>query len=349
MPIRWRLLLGDVANNYRAALDHLAWALVSRGRASGKLTRKQENAVYFPYARSRTSFNGELSRKLPGVKRADIAKIRMCQPYHHPHRSQARHALVLLAGINNGDKHRTIQPVWAQPTRLDIAVDQTIDCVVSGPTFGRSGQAIEVGAELAFVRARRTGPAPGIRVDLGLMVEPSLENRIPVQRWLTQCGQLILRLLAEFSSQPPGIDAVGATRDSDAAIFAVPLKQEVRTPSFAIDLVVVKRAFDGSPVVGRARGSCPVEPKVHSFSRADTGRNDLNFDPGRRAKVKLAVNVQRSAWSDVLDGQQHRPQPRIVTPPALPLRPVRVGSRHHIGLGFDLHPLLLECDLLCDL
>jgi hypothetical protein len=179
IPIRWRLLLGDVANNYRAALDHLAWGLVLRGRESGKLTRKQENAVYFPYARSRTSFNGELSRKLPGVKRADVAKIRKCQPYHHPHQSQARHALVLLAGINNGDKHRTIQPVWAQPTRIDIAIDQTIDCVVSGPTFGRSGQAIEVGAELAFVRARRTGPAPRIRVDLGLTAEPSLEKPHP--------------------------------------------------------------------------------------------------------------------------------------------------------------------------
>jgi hypothetical protein len=25
IPVRWRLLLGDIANNYRAALDHLAW------------------------------------------------------------------------------------------------------------------------------------------------------------------------------------------------------------------------------------------------------------------------------------------------------------------------------------
>lgn len=63
MPVRWRLLLGDIANNYRAALDHLAWALVSRGRTppgSGKLTRKQEKAVYLPVCQDRKVFNAEV-------------------------------------------------------------------------------------------------------------------------------------------------------------------------------------------------------------------------------------------------------------------------------------------------
>src|SRR5947209_8733843 len=32
VPDEWGLVLGDVANNYRCALDHLAWTLVSRGR-----------------------------------------------------------------------------------------------------------------------------------------------------------------------------------------------------------------------------------------------------------------------------------------------------------------------------
>ena len=31
IPVRWGLLLGDIANNYRSSLDHVAWALVVRG------------------------------------------------------------------------------------------------------------------------------------------------------------------------------------------------------------------------------------------------------------------------------------------------------------------------------
>lgn len=31
-PAEWGLLVGDIAFNYRSALDHLAWALVTRGR-----------------------------------------------------------------------------------------------------------------------------------------------------------------------------------------------------------------------------------------------------------------------------------------------------------------------------
>jgi hypothetical protein len=38
IPMQWRLVLGDAANNFRAALDHLAWALVTTKRLA-KLCR----------------------------------------------------------------------------------------------------------------------------------------------------------------------------------------------------------------------------------------------------------------------------------------------------------------------
>src|SRR5438876_2034831 len=31
LPARWGLRIGDIANNFRAALDHLTWVLVKRG------------------------------------------------------------------------------------------------------------------------------------------------------------------------------------------------------------------------------------------------------------------------------------------------------------------------------
>jgi hypothetical protein len=51
MSLRRCLLVGDVANNFRASLDHLAWALTLRGRTppeSGALKDWQEKAIAFP-------------------------------------------------------------------------------------------------------------------------------------------------------------------------------------------------------------------------------------------------------------------------------------------------------------
>jgi hypothetical protein len=213
IPVRWGLLLGDIANNYRAALDHLAWALVTRGQkppGTGKLTRGQEKSVYFPIYEYRAEYNAQLAGKLPGVRRADAAKVRGRQPYHYGARARSRHALVLLAGINSGDKHRTIQPVWEQPTRVDIEVTDARDCTISNLGFRRNTKPLQVGTELAFIRTRKTGDNPDIDVKLNVAAMPSLNNRISIRDWLTACGGLIFNLLREFSEQPPGINEIGA-------------------------------------------------------------------------------------------------------------------------------------------
>lgn len=130
IPVRWQLLLGDIANNYRAALDHLAWALVTRGRTppdSGLLTRAQEKAVYFPLCKDRRVFNAQIRLpptpksllKLPGIRRADAAIVRRAQPYHRGPTKRPMDPFLLLASINTRDKHRAIHPVWAYPKRVE--------------------------------------------------------------------------------------------------------------------------------------------------------------------------------------------------------------------------------------
>ena len=60
-PVRWGLLLGDVVNNYRSALDQLAWALVSRGRTPpDMLTKKKQKGIYFPLSVTREDFNAKI-------------------------------------------------------------------------------------------------------------------------------------------------------------------------------------------------------------------------------------------------------------------------------------------------
>jgi hypothetical protein len=84
VPSRWGLMLGDVAHNYRSALDHIAWAVVCRGRKPPTvLTEGQQRAVQFPIADERAAFNSSLRSRLPGARRGDVGVIRRRQPYHY--------------------------------------------------------------------------------------------------------------------------------------------------------------------------------------------------------------------------------------------------------------------------
>lgn len=212
MPIRWRLLLGDIANNYRAALDHLAWALVCRGRTPpGKLTAEQENAVAFPIFEDRVKYNRSLPKKLPGVRRADLAEVRRCQPYLHGARKRSLHPFVLLARLNSGDKHRTIQPLWAFASRVDVEVTHMRNCVLRGSEhWRRRGDALEVGTEIAFIYARRLGPDPELEMKPRLTVAPSISNRVSLRDWNGWTGVFIWKLLSQFSEQPASIHGLGA-------------------------------------------------------------------------------------------------------------------------------------------
>jgi hypothetical protein len=217
MELRWCLLVGDIANNFRASLDHLAWAITLRGRTppgSGRLSKSQENGVYFPIAQHRSDFNADVDPrarrpKLPGVGRADRAKVRRRQPYHRAAKNRPRHPFSLLASINNRDKHRTIEPVWTFPTRVDTEITDMRDCLVRPPAHvRRSAEPLEVGAEIAFVRARKTGPNPELEMKLQVAAEPALDQRVSVRHWHGLTGMMIFDLLREFSVQPPGMDKI---------------------------------------------------------------------------------------------------------------------------------------------
>jgi hypothetical protein len=61
MPPIWGLMLGDIANNLRSALDQLAWAIVTRGRKPpATLSKRQRRQVYFPICKDRDEFNAAL-------------------------------------------------------------------------------------------------------------------------------------------------------------------------------------------------------------------------------------------------------------------------------------------------
>jgi hypothetical protein len=205
IPVPWRLLLGDSANNFHAALDHIAWALVCRGSTPpGVLTREQEGRVYFPIFDDRLKYNRSLRKKLPGVRRADLAKVRRYQPYLVGERPRRHHVLTWLTEITSGDKHRTIQPLWIEPSVIHVKINEARGCETRALRTNRlRKRPLEPGAELAFIPARRTGRSePELDVEASVEAEPSVGRRVTLREWSTRTPAFLVRVLAEFSDPP---------------------------------------------------------------------------------------------------------------------------------------------------
>jgi hypothetical protein len=203
-PARWSLLLGDIASNYRAALDHLAWALVGRGSSPpDTLTEAGRRRIGFPVCDTRADFNDVVLRRLPGARRSDVAKVRAAQPYHHGARKRPLHSFRTLVSVSNSDKHRTIEPIWAFPVHVHLTVVMYEDCsAVRFPPRG-TARPVEAGQEMAFVRVRKTGPSPSLNIAVDVTPEPCLERNVSVTEWCRGTTVYIRDLLREFSGWPP--------------------------------------------------------------------------------------------------------------------------------------------------
>lgn len=205
LPIEWGLLIGDVAHNYRSCLDHIAWALVERGRTPpATLTEYAQSKVGFPIYSDRVVFNGALKRMLPGARRADIAVVRRYQPYHErrPLR-RIRHPFAVLHRLSNDDKHRTLQPAIVAPQSATYHFQEVRDCLVTRVAAGFTlWDTLKVGTQLAPIYVRKTGPNPDVKVQGHLAIQPGLPQGVLLGEWLVKNGELMARLLRELSDPP---------------------------------------------------------------------------------------------------------------------------------------------------
>jgi hypothetical protein len=204
LPERLGLMFGDVVQGYRNALDHLAWELVQHGRKPN-LTERQKRYVCFPLATKRQFFNDAIAGSLPGVSRADIAKIRAYQPYKVGKRALNRHPFTTLAKLSNDDKHRTIQPVLVLPLGVHYKVSNYWDCTITRIPVRGYLQRLEVGAEIARIYVRRTGPEPKIEMKGTLTVEPIIGGLVYLADWLDKVNGLTGQVLRRFAEPPEGL------------------------------------------------------------------------------------------------------------------------------------------------
>ena len=102
-PVPWRVsaLAGDVLNNLRSALDHLAFQLFFAGTGKPGDSFKH---VYFPIADDAAKFKAKSPRQVRGMGTVAMNAIGALEPY----KGGKGHQFWLLHNLNNVDKHRLL-------------------------------------------------------------------------------------------------------------------------------------------------------------------------------------------------------------------------------------------------
>lgn len=98
------VILGDAIGNYRAALDHLTWALVKRFKAP--LTVKQARAVQFPMHNSAGDFEAQKARRTPGLP--DTPHRAIMKGYQPYRRGYGPRGIRWIRSLADVDKHRAV-------------------------------------------------------------------------------------------------------------------------------------------------------------------------------------------------------------------------------------------------
>lgn len=114
IPTEFSALIGDITQNLRCALDHLAWHLVQNSPIP---TKARERDIYFPIFEDAAEYQKGKMRKIEGMTSAAIQAIDDIKPYgrldrHNPMAGIGNLPLYDLSVINIQDKHRLLIPAW---------------------------------------------------------------------------------------------------------------------------------------------------------------------------------------------------------------------------------------------
>src|SRR5260370_38139306 len=111
VPDQIALVAGDVLQNLRSALDHLAYQLYRKGGGAPGTGRH----VSFPIYESKQAYDDNKVRRTRGMTQAAIAKIESLTPY-----KGANDILWHINELNNIDKHRIILLTRSAVRSMDI-------------------------------------------------------------------------------------------------------------------------------------------------------------------------------------------------------------------------------------
>src|SRR6185437_6475711 len=113
-PSQFSAMIGDIAQNLRSSLDHIAWPLV---KSSPMTPKAEDRNIYFPIFKTAQQYQAEKMRKISGMTAAAIQAIDRIEPHYRPTGDPSSGIgngahLYILHEINKLDKHRLLVPIW---------------------------------------------------------------------------------------------------------------------------------------------------------------------------------------------------------------------------------------------
>lgn len=182
-PDWWGLIVGDVVQNLRAALDQFVCQMV---HAKGKEPDRHAFPIFTAPPAEGTQAARTWNRMLAGLDPEAVAFIERCQPYHGPNGPRG-HTLFALRELSNEDKHRLLLPavgaIRVPEPGFDFEVTSQRD--VGAITGGKlhAGHALKHGDLVAEATVEITGLNPEIKTnaDLKLNIGFGREPIVPIK------------------------------------------------------------------------------------------------------------------------------------------------------------------------
>jgi hypothetical protein len=116
VPDELSSITGDVIQNLRSALDHLAYDLwVKEANGQGR-----DDKIYFPIDKDQESYNSNKAGKTQGISAQSLAIIDSLNPY-----PGGNNVLWRIHTLNNRDKHRLLVTVGSSFRSMDFGAYMT--------------------------------------------------------------------------------------------------------------------------------------------------------------------------------------------------------------------------------
>jgi hypothetical protein len=182
LPDSFSARFGDAIQNYRSALDHLAWQLVKHGTNPNP---KNPTAVQFPIYANEGDFHSQLATRLPGVDRGPGGPCKFIESRHRYEAGKARNDVLLqLMRLSNDDKHRSLHAMVTALGRGHHQITFT-DCRHTSFRDPPEPPRLKPGAVIAHLTIVITGANPEMEV------EPNLSAYVALEGWANAMDILI--------------------------------------------------------------------------------------------------------------------------------------------------------------
>ncbi len=211
-PLWWSPILGDIVQNTRAALDHLAWQLVIRNERNPRSARPQfpiftrdpfDPGIHDSPKQAEDALKSWKSQT-GGMHESDITILKRLQPYDGLD-SPDDHPLARLSQLSNWDKHREFH--FVAQSFMDYRFGATMKNTRFKLLYLKPrGAMLKDGEPIARYDAVSTGPNPKLDMNLKVFFDVAFGEGSPleglgIKETLSAMGLYVSDIIMEFKDR----------------------------------------------------------------------------------------------------------------------------------------------------